>query len=105
MLVLKIEETVEMRYNGNLLQEIVNVETGLTREQAARLATALGFSGALHADAIEQIMRLYGLFTDVDATQVEINPLAETPDGKGTTCVKSGYVYLCCLQCTVSTQN
>lgn len=81
------------------------METGLTREQAARLATALGFSGALHADAIEQIMRLYGLFTDVDATQVEINPLAETPDGKGATCVKNGYMYRCCVQYTVLTRN
>lgn len=28
--------------------------------------------------------RLYDLFIKLDCTQVEVNPLAETPDGKGT---------------------
>lgn len=27
--------------------------------------------------------RLYELFIKLDCTQVEVNPLAETPDGKG----------------------
>jgi len=27
--------------------------------------------------------RLYDLFIKLDCTQVEVNPLAETPDGKG----------------------
>lgn len=33
--------------------------------------------------AAEQIKKLYELFLKVDATQVEINPFGETPDGKG----------------------
>ena len=33
--------------------------------------------------ATEQIQRLYELFCKVDATQVEINPFGETPDGQG----------------------
>ena len=33
--------------------------------------------------AAEQIKALYELFLKVDATQVEINPFGETPDGKG----------------------
>ena len=33
--------------------------------------------------AAEQIKALYKLFLKVDATQVEINPFGETPDGKG----------------------
>jgi len=33
--------------------------------------------------AAEQIKLLYELFLKVDATQVEINPFGETPDGKG----------------------
>ena len=83
MLALEIAGTVDIHSDEYVLQEIVSVEAGLTREQAERLATALKFSGSLHTDAVEQIMRLYGLFTDVDATQVEINPLAEASDGKG----------------------
>ena len=33
--------------------------------------------------ATDQIKRLYELFCKVDATQVEINPFGETPDGEG----------------------
>lgn len=32
--------------------------------------------------AAEQIMKMYKFFIDVDATQVEINPFGETPDGQ-----------------------
>lgn len=34
--------------------------------------------------AADQIKRLYDLFLKVDATQVEVNPLGETPQGQGT---------------------
>lgn len=34
--------------------------------------------------AADQIRRLYDLFLKVDATQVEVNPLGETPEGQGT---------------------
>ena len=37
----------------------------------------------LFSQAAEQIKLLYELFLKVDATQVEINPFGETPDGKG----------------------
>ena len=37
-----------------------------------------------HTQAANQVKALYNLFTKVDATQVEINPFGETPDGKGT---------------------
>ena len=33
--------------------------------------------------ATQQIMNLYKMFVSVDATQVEINPFGETPDGRG----------------------
>lgn len=34
--------------------------------------------------AAKEIKNLYKLFLKVDATQVEINPFGETPDGRGT---------------------
>ena len=37
----------------------------------------------LLSQAAEQIKSLYRLFCGVDATQVEINPLGETREGKG----------------------
>lgn len=39
-------------------------------------------AGDLREKAATEIRRLYDLFTHVDATQVEINPLAETADGQ-----------------------
>ncbi|KAG0415248.1 hypothetical protein HPB47_007581 [Ixodes persulcatus] len=38
-------------------------------------------SGSSH-QAAEQIKHLYNLFIKVDATQVEVNPFGETPDGR-----------------------
>jgi succinyl-CoA synthetase beta subunit len=37
----------------------------------------------LSQQAASQIKKLYDLFIKVDATQVEINPFGETPDGQG----------------------
>ncbi|VDB99306.1 unnamed protein product [Peniophora sp. CBMAI 1063] len=56
--------------------------TGLTKDIALDVAKKLGFSSS---DAEEQaagiFMNLYKLYKEKDATQVEINPLAETTDG------------------------
>jgi len=48
------------------------------------MAAFLKFEGSKQDDATEQIKRLYGLFLKLDATQIEINPFGETPDGEGT---------------------
>lgn len=34
--------------------------------------------------AADQIKKLYNLFLKIDATQVEVNPFGETPEGQGT---------------------
>lgn len=48
--------------------------------------------------AADQIKRLYDLFLKVDATQVEVNPLGETPEGQGTACHKiTGVGSVVCL--------
>ena len=51
-------------------------------------------------------MRLYELFDNMDATQVEINPFAETVDGKGT---RGKSLPVCCtlslVQCIVWMQS
>lgn len=71
---------------------------------AARLASVSQQSNAWSnrcplwtSQAADQIKRLYDLFLKVDATQVEVNPFGETPEGQGTQCV-----YVCvsvCLSC------
>lgn len=75
---------------------------GLTNEQALRLAANLGFKNDLTGYAALQIKRLYNLFIGVDATQVEVNPFGETPDGQGE---KSKNTYLAMIQSTEEDNN
>uniref|UniRef100_A0A8K9XJ28 Succinate--CoA ligase [GDP-forming] subunit beta, mitochondrial n=1 Tax=Oncorhynchus mykiss TaxID=8022 RepID=A0A8K9XJ28_ONCMY len=49
---------------------------GMDIEEVADKSPELIFKAA------DQIMRLYDLFLKVDATQVEVNPLGETPEGQ-----------------------
>ncbi|CAG8592727.1 17788_t:CDS:2 [Acaulospora morrowiae] len=56
----------------------VNIDVGLTKEDAISLAKKLGFSSRILDDAVDTIQKLYKLFIEKDCTQVEINPLAES---------------------------
>jgi len=65
------------------LQDPIDIDKGVTDDQARKMAANLNFKGKQRDEAARQIQRLYGLFLKVDATQVEINPFGETPDGQG----------------------
>jgi len=65
-----------------IFKEAVDITTGPTREQVQRLVGNMGFQGAAGEAAERTVHKLYELFIASDATLVEINPLAETPDGK-----------------------
>jgi succinyl-CoA synthetase beta subunit len=71
-------EEVALKTPHLIFKEYVDMDTGFTNEQATRLSKNLGFKGKLADQATDQLKRLYKLFTDVDATQVEINPFSET---------------------------
>ncbi|KAE9417531.1 hypothetical protein Angca_006825, partial [Angiostrongylus cantonensis] len=60
----------------------VDINVGITDAQTLMIAKNLKFSGHLATTAAKEIKRLYDLFIDVDATQIEINPFAETEDGR-----------------------
>ena len=60
----------------------VDIHTGVTDAMATELAEFLGFKGELVPQCAEQIKNLYTMFLDVDCLQLEVNPLAETPQGK-----------------------
>merc|ERR1712032_525411 len=60
----------------------VNIDAGLDAAKVVELAKFLGFEGSKVGDAAKQMTNLYNLFLKVDATQVEINPLGETDDGR-----------------------
>jgi succinyl-CoA synthetase beta subunit len=61
----------------------VDIKTGLSHEQALDLATKVGFSSTGIEQAADTFMKLYKLFIEKDATQVEINPMSETSDHQG----------------------
>ncbi|KAK8086917.1 succinyl-CoA ligase subunit beta- mitochondrial [Apiospora phragmitis] len=58
----------------------VDINTGVTDEMARDIATKLGFSEQCIEDAKDTIQKLYTIFREKDATQIEINPLSETSD-------------------------
>merc|ERR1719428_1137122 len=64
------------------MTEPVNIDVGVTEDQARKLATFLNFEGDLLEQASTQIQKLYDLFMGVDATQVEINPFGETTENE-----------------------
>uniref|UniRef100_T1IVB4 Succinate--CoA ligase [GDP-forming] subunit beta, mitochondrial n=1 Tax=Strigamia maritima TaxID=126957 RepID=T1IVB4_STRMM len=60
----------------------VDIYSGVTNDVALSIADFLKFKGKLKEDAAKQIQNLWKMFLKIDATQVEINPLAETSDKK-----------------------
>jgi succinyl-CoA synthetase beta subunit len=75
-------ETVAEKTPDRIFKEAVDIKTGLKPGQTEALARKLGFDPKLTALAAKQMENLYNLFLATDATQVEINPLVETPDGR-----------------------
>jgi len=72
-----IEEVAES--NPDAIKTIpVNINTGMTDDVASQVADFLEFSGAIKADAMEQVHALYDLFVKNDCDQVEINPIVLT---------------------------
>merc|ERR1711976_695737 len=59
----------------------VDIHTGVTDAMATELAEFMGLQGTLVAQCADQIQRLYKTFLTVDCLQLEVNPLAETPEG------------------------
>jgi succinyl-CoA synthetase beta subunit len=60
----------------------IPLATGLTKESAIGVAKKLGFSSERATnEAADIFINLYRIFKEKDATQIEINPLAETTDG------------------------
>jgi len=58
----------------------IDIHTGVTDEIATKIVTDIGFSEQCIPEAAETIKKLYKIFVEKDATQIEINPLSETTD-------------------------
>uniref|UniRef100_A0A5F9D0R0 Succinate--CoA ligase [GDP-forming] subunit beta, mitochondrial n=1 Tax=Oryctolagus cuniculus TaxID=9986 RepID=A0A5F9D0R0_RABIT len=65
-----------------IFKEQIDIFEGIKDSQAQRMAENLGFLGPLKNQAADQIKKLYNLFLKIDATQVEVNPFGETPEGQ-----------------------
>lgn len=83
-------ETVAHNTPDAIVKEPVDIMKGLSPEQTLRVATALGFKKENIPAAQKQMENLFKLFLGTDATQVEINPLAEgkySSEGETVFCV------------------
>ncbi|CAG9575718.1 unnamed protein product [Danaus chrysippus] len=60
----------------------IDIYEGITDKTAREVAEFLEFKGPLLNKCADEIKKLWQLFLKVDATQLEINPLVETDDGK-----------------------
>merc|ERR1712230_250386 len=65
---------------GHKLTTKVDIHKGVTDEMAHEIASKLGFSEQCVPQAQDTIQKLYKIFMEKDATQIEINPMSETSD-------------------------
>ncbi|OBT72076.1 succinyl-CoA ligase subunit beta, mitochondrial [Pseudogymnoascus sp. 05NY08] len=73
-------ETVAKETPEAITTTHIDIHTGVTDEIARKIAVDLGFSEQCVEEARDTIQKLYKVFMENDATQIEINPLSETSD-------------------------
>ncbi|HEX6965465.1 MAG TPA: malate--CoA ligase subunit beta [Gemmatimonadaceae bacterium] len=77
---MEIEE-IAAHEPSTILREVIEPAVGMQAFQARELAFGLGLGPQQIAQAVRAILGAYRAFVDLDATMVEINPLAVTDDG------------------------
>jgi succinyl-CoA synthetase beta subunit len=77
----EIEEVADKNPKA-IFKEVLDGVEGVTEAVAIRLAGKLGLSGRSFWNAVDEMQKLWKLFVGSDATQVEVNPLAETASGQ-----------------------
>lgn len=73
-------EEVAAKNPDAIIKQKIDIHKGLSSQEAHQFAGKLGFTGTTQTQAGEQLVKLYGLALELDATQVEINPWALTPE-------------------------
>lgn len=61
---------------------MVDPAAGIQPHHGRSVAFALGLTGDLYKQCVALVEQVYTMFVETDASQVEINPLATTTDGK-----------------------
>ena len=66
-----------------IFTEPIDIMEGIQEDECERMASNLGLEPGSpgYEKAIVLMKNLYGMFIDCDCTQLEVNPLAETPEG------------------------
>ncbi|WPG99919.1 Succinate--CoA ligase [Acrodontium crateriforme] len=73
-------ETVAKETPDAIITTPIDIHKGVTDDVANGIAQKLGFSEQCIPQAKDTIQKLYKIFMEKDATQIEINPLSETSD-------------------------
>lgn len=71
-----------------IFKQPVDINIGMTDRESSFLATSLGFTAGSdgHNQCKDVVTKLYALFRAHDCTMLEVNPLAETPEGNVVVC-------------------
>ncbi len=69
-----------------IMKEPIDMKAGPTQAQIEKTTEFLGFSGRSAEQFKECFKNLWRMFVATDATLIEVNPLAETPEGKVYVC-------------------
>ncbi|MBN3308161.1 SUCB1 ligase, partial [Amia calva] len=64
-----------------IVKEPIDIVDGIKMEQAIRVAEKMGFPPNLINEAAENMIKLYDLFIQYDASMLEINPMVEDSSG------------------------
>ncbi len=75
-------EEVAAHSPEKIVREPVHPLLGLQAFQTRKLARALGLTGPLLGQATKLFSAMYALFVARDCSQIEVNPLVVTPDGR-----------------------
>lgn len=78
---MNIEEVAHDTPEAIITTEL-DFDNGITLAEGIKLAEKLGFKEGARENAADVFGKLYQIFKDKDATQIEINPLSEMEDGK-----------------------
>jgi len=78
---MEIEQLAVERPDG-LAQVPVDALAGVDAAKAAEIADAAGFDASVRDQVIDILQKMWTVFTEEDATLVEVNPLVRTPDDR-----------------------
>ncbi|KAF4672629.1 beta' subunit [Perkinsus olseni] len=79
-------EDVAAEHPDAIIKIPVDINSGISDGEAREMAEKIGFEGEIVDEAVIAIKALYETFRQSDCTMVEINPLAETKDGRVMVC-------------------